>query len=81
MADCKHEKFKADVVVIKFEDLEGKRVAKIVIQCAECGERMRFKGMDTEINIDGASVSKDGFEARLGIEPESDSIVYNKNVN
>lgn len=66
---CKHLNFDANVGVARLED-SGKFVAEIQIKCIECGTPMQFMGVEPGINIDGATVSLDGTELRIGIAPE-----------
>lgn len=69
LATCKHENFSADVAVARLSDV-GKFVSDIKIHCADCGIPMQFKGVAAGYNADGAAVSIDGLELRIGICPQ-----------
>lgn len=66
---CEHRAFTASVSVVRLEDV-GRFVAEVRITCKECGVPMQFLGLDYGYNIDGANVSADGLEARLGVFPQ-----------
>ena len=66
---CKHEAFKATVAVARLEDT-GRFVAEISIKCCQCDLPFQFMGLSPGVNFDGATVSLDGQEARIGIHPE-----------
>jgi hypothetical protein len=68
---CKHENFKATVRVDRIEE-KGRFIAEICISCAECARPMQFMGLEPGLNYDGATVSLDGFEARIGIHPRGE---------
>lgn len=68
---CKHENFKATVRVDRIEE-KGRFIAEICISCAECSRPMQFMGLEPGLNYDGATVSLDGFEARIGIHPRGE---------
>lgn len=63
---CDHENFDVDVRVNRLTD-SGRLGADITIHCAVCGEPFRFLGLPCGLNLNGASVSADGTEARLAI--------------
>jgi hypothetical protein len=63
---CTHDSFQANVTVNKLED-SGNFSADVKINCAECGEVFRFLGLPVGMDLNGASVSADGTEARLAI--------------
>lgn len=68
MADCKHNKIhKATVAVACLED-SGRFQAEIRIEC-ECGRPFQFVGLPLGLDLNGASMSVDGQEARLAIAP------------
>jgi hypothetical protein len=76
MADttgCLHENFRADVEVVRLTDEEGGAVtgysASIRITCADCRHPMVFLGLPMGYSSEGAHVSIDGQEARLGLVP------------
>jgi hypothetical protein len=66
---CTHEEFSANVQVARVEDT-GHFNAEIRIHCVQCGERFCFLGLPTGLDLNGASVSADGTEARLAIGTE-----------
>lgn len=70
---CEHKDFTAHVEVNRLEDISS-FAADVRITCAECGTRFRFLGLPGGLNIEGATVSFDGTEARLAIEPERKGI-------
>ena len=63
---CKHEQFSAQVDVNRLED-SGRFSAEVRIKCAQCGAPFRFLGLPAGLDLNGASVSADGTEARLAI--------------
>jgi hypothetical protein len=65
---CKHRNFDAAVRVARIED-KGRFMAEIHITCRDCGTPMQFMGLEPGLNYDGATVSLDGIEARIGIHP------------
>lgn len=69
---CKHENFRTDVRVARLTDT-GRFVADIRIHCVDCGMPMQFKGIAAGYNADGAAVSIDGLELRIGIHPQGES--------
>ncbi|WP_236209929.1 hypothetical protein [Pseudomonas tohonis] len=66
---CKHENFSAAVGVARIEDT-GRFLAEIRVTCQDCGVPMQFMGLQPGLNYDGATVSLDGLEARIGIHPQ-----------
>ena len=67
---CKHMNFAANVEVARLED-SGRFMADITIKCSECGEPFQFVGLEAGLNLNGATVSIDGLEARMAILPKS----------
>ena len=67
--NCKHEAFKATVNVARMQDT-GRFVAEISIKCCQCDLPFQFMGLPPGVNFNGATVSLDGKEARIGIYPE-----------
>jgi hypothetical protein len=65
-ANCRHEKFLANVVVNRLED-SGRFNADITIKCEQCGVPFRFLGLPAGVDLDGAAVSADGTEMRVAI--------------
>jgi hypothetical protein len=63
---CPHENFLANVKVSRLED-SGRFVADVTIKCEKCGEPFRFLGLPCGVDLNGATVSADGTEARLAI--------------
>lgn len=68
---CAHMNFKANVKVARLEDMK-QFSAEICIECAECGRKFQFLGLQPGIDLQGARVSVDGLEARLAISPEGE---------
>lgn len=60
-ADCLHEAFAGSVHVTRLDDI-GKFRADITIRCAQCN-------LPSGLNLNGATVSIDGVEARMAIAP------------
>lgn len=73
MADCKHENFFVSATVNRLEDV-GRFCADIRITCEDCGTPMRFLGLPAGVDLNGASVSVDGEEARLSIAPKGEVV-------
>lgn len=65
---CEHENFDAHVAVNRLEDVH-KFAADITIKCLDCGLSFRFLGLPVGLNLDGATISVDGTELRIAIEP------------
>ena len=63
---CKHQKTSAIVNVVRLEDSD-RYMAELAITCNECNKPFRFLGLSTGIDLDGATVSVDGQELRVGI--------------
>lgn len=63
---CTHEEFDAQVDVNRLQP-SGRFCADIRIQCRQCKEPFRFLGLPAGLDLNGASVSVDGTEARLAI--------------
>jgi hypothetical protein len=63
---CAHEQFDALVTVSRLED-SGRFMADVRVNCSQCGEPFRFLGLPTGLDLNSASVSVDGEEARLAI--------------
>lgn len=70
---CKHTAFIANVNVNRVEDI-GRYTADVTVKCAECGVPFKFLGLSCGMDYNGACVSVDGTEARLGIAPENEVI-------
>lgn len=70
---CKHESFEANVDVNRIEDA-GRFMADITIRCADCGTPMRFLGLPLGLDMNSATVSFDGTEARMGIAPAGEAV-------
>jgi hypothetical protein len=69
---CSHPEFFTEAVINRLEDT-GQFMADITIRCEVCGEKFRFPGLPVGLDINGASVSVDGCEARLAIAPVSET--------
>jgi hypothetical protein len=65
---CDHRNFDAKVSVNRLEDA-GRFTADVEINCAECGVPFKFIGLPIGLDMEGATVSFDGKEARLAIAP------------
>lgn len=63
---CKHENFEAYVDVNRLQD-SGRFSADVRINCAQCKEPFRFLALPCGLDLNGATVSVDGTEARLAI--------------
>jgi hypothetical protein len=63
---CSHFNFSALVKVNRLED-SGRFCVDITIKCVDCGEPFRFLGLPAGLDLNGASVSADGTEARMAI--------------
>lgn len=70
---CEHTKFSANVTVNRLEDC-GRFCADVRIACEDCGTPFRFIGLPTGLDLNGASVSVDGTEARLAIAPKGEVV-------
>lgn len=68
MKDCEHEDFKAHVAVHRLQDSGGFN-ADVHINCAVCGLPFQFVGLPLGVDLNGATMSADGQEARLAIWP------------
>lgn len=66
MGKCPHMNFAAQVDVIRLED-SGRFSADVRIRCADCDTPFRFLGLPAGVDLNGATVSVDGEEARLAI--------------
>lgn len=73
MFKCEHKEFKANVRVNRLENI-GRFHADVTIKCEECQENFQFLGLPAGLDLNGASISADGLEARLAIAPESQLI-------
>ena len=70
---CEHKDFAAEVEVNRLEDV-NRFSADVRIRCNECGQPFRFIGLPTGLDLNGASVSIDGTEARLAIAPKGEVV-------
>lgn len=71
---CDHPNFAASVNVGRLTDENGfvtHYTADVSIHCSSCGRRMRFVGLPGGVDLNGATVSADGLEARLAIHPHN----------
>jgi hypothetical protein len=66
---CTHLNFRAQVKVARLED-SGQFMADITVQCQDCGKPFQFLGLEPGLDTQGARVSVDGLEARIGICPQ-----------
>lgn len=70
---CEHPSFDAHVAVNRLADT-GRFTADVRISCRACGVPMRFLGLPLGLDINSATVSTDGTEARLGIAPRGEDV-------
>lgn len=68
---CDHPSFRANVTVNRLEDTR-RFSADVRIECDRCGVPFRFLGLPAGLDLEGASVSADGTEARLSIAPRGE---------
>ncbi len=73
MSKCEHNNFIADVQVDRIEDV-GRFNADVRIHCKDCGVPFRFIGLPYGVDLNGATVSVDGTEARLAVAPKGEVI-------
>jgi hypothetical protein len=69
---CEHFNFTATVEVGRLTNDRGKvknYMADITVKCADCGKRFQFLGLKPGLDLQGARVSIDGLEARIGLCP------------
>ena len=71
---CVHMNFAATVGVARLEDKPGGDItgfnAEVRIQCADCGQKFQFLGLEPGYDTQGARCSLDGLEAKIAICPE-----------
>jgi hypothetical protein len=65
--------FHSHVVINRIEDT-GRFMADVTIKCLDCGEPFQFIGLQPGLNMNGATVSIDGLEARMAILPNSQAM-------
>ncbi len=63
--------FECDVTVVRLEDI-GRFEADVKIMCRQCKTPFRFIGLPAGVDLNGATVSIDGQEARLAIAPKGE---------
>lgn len=70
---CLHSEFYANANVIRLTDHPENPADRFAldlrVHCTECGTPFRFIGLPGGSNFEGATVSADGYEARLSIRP------------
>lgn len=73
---CPHLDFAARVDVHRITRVEAGAVAwfqaDVRIECTACHLPFRFIGLPSGLDMNGAAVSLDGFEARLAIAPKGE---------
>lgn len=74
-ADCQHEQFAACASVTRLEDT-GRFICELRVVCVQCREPFRFKGMPPGLSFEVPTVSIDGLEANLPIEPEVEKRLF-----
>lgn len=72
-AHCEHRVFSAIVNVARLDDI-GRFSADVRVQCDDCGTPFRFIGLPAGVDLNGASTSLDGTEARLAIAPKGEVV-------
>ena len=82
MGNCQHRKFEAKTKVMRLQD-QGKfniggYSVDLIIKCAECNLPFEFMGLPLGLITGGAAMSVDGLEARLSIQPTTQSKEYLK---
>ena len=70
---CQHLDFLADVTVNRLEDV-GRFHADVRVKCVACQAPFRFIGLPAGLDLNGATVSVDGTEARLAIAPKGEAL-------
>jgi hypothetical protein len=72
MSACDHPGFKAQVRCGRLCNERGvvtRYTAEVQVHCNQCGVAFEFVGLPIGVDLDGATVSADGLEARLAIVP------------
>jgi hypothetical protein len=65
---CEHKKQQVNVEICYLADI--RRYATTVrVVCETCGQPFRFLGLPLGLNLNGAAMSFDGYEARLTMLP------------
>lgn len=77
--DCGHTRFRTATRVTRMENdkIKGQidgYMLEIAVKCLECNKVFRFKNLPYGVNMNGATMSVDGLEARLAIEPNDPKI-------
>ena len=65
---CPHERFDADAVCVKIEDL-GRYMCEVRVRCASCQTPFRFSGLPVGASFTRGMMSLDGLEARIPMAP------------
>lgn len=68
---CAHEDFHTSVAINRLNDTRQFQ-ADVRVTCAQCGSPFRFIGLPAGLDLNGASTSPDGEEARLAIAPRGE---------
>lgn len=66
---CIHNKGHVAEVEVAYLEDTGRYSTGIKIRCVDCGQPFRFIGLPLGLNLNGATMSIDGLEARLAIMP------------
>lgn len=66
---CPHEGFASCVGVGRIEDLDG-FIAEVRVVCVQCRQAFRFKGAPPGLSFESPTVSIDGLQLHIPIEPE-----------
>jgi hypothetical protein len=72
---CEHHNFAASVAVGRLTNEAGAvtaYAADVKIHCTDCGRKFQFLGLPAGVNLQGATISVDGLEARLAVCPQGE---------
>lgn len=71
--ECKHESFDCECAVNRLEDC-GRFMLDVRVRCLQCGAPFVFLGLPLGLDLNSASASPDGTEARMGISPKGEPV-------
>jgi hypothetical protein len=78
MDKCPHENFSAQVDVNRLTNEKHPEAlrfcAEVRIVCMDCGIPMRFIGLPTGLDLNGAAVNADATEGRFAIAPKGEVV-------
>lgn len=66
---CLHNVNTSAQVRIDYLEDTGRYSCEVKLKCDVCGQPFRFMGLPLGLNLNGATMSVDGLEARLAIMP------------